>query len=453
MDVHSGGIDLAFPHHDNELAQSEAYWSDTGCTHGSHEWVKYFLHMGHLSIRYAFFSMICLNRINQCSGHKMSKSLKNFTSVASALSASEDGPPAFTSRGLRIIFLLGGWKDGVEITEGLVKEAKGWEEKLTNFFIKALDIQRITPNPSSEPSIAAESLKSIFTKGDSDVYDALCDSFNTPLALNIISQLITNVNSINPSNLDSKITIDIAHWLTKIVTIFGLNGSTSVADLKQIGWEGVEIPHSSRSTIYPLAALRDQVRALARSKDFGPEFLEKINELASTSAFQQRTADVDQYVKVSTQFASSVAAASENKDAKAKDILSLCDDLRNTQLWDLDIYLEDRDGLPALVRPLDSSLKAARADKERIAQETAARKEAQKKADAEKQKERDRKASIKPEDLFKTAEWEGCERDGDGIPVKDQEGKDVTKSKLKGLKKDWARQKKEHEEWLKRQGK
>jgi cysteinyl-tRNA synthetase len=46
FDIHSGGIDLAFPHHDNECAQSEAYWVDKD-KHG-HEWVKYFLHMGHL---------------------------------------------------------------------------------------------------------------------------------------------------------------------------------------------------------------------------------------------------------------------------------------------------------------------------------------------------------------------------------------------------------------------
>lgn len=43
FDVHSGGIDLAFPHHDNELAQSEAY-------HGCKQWVNYFLHTGHLHI-------------------------------------------------------------------------------------------------------------------------------------------------------------------------------------------------------------------------------------------------------------------------------------------------------------------------------------------------------------------------------------------------------------------
>lgn len=43
MDVHSGGVDLKFPHHDNELAQSEAYFNND-------QWVNYFLHAGHLHI-------------------------------------------------------------------------------------------------------------------------------------------------------------------------------------------------------------------------------------------------------------------------------------------------------------------------------------------------------------------------------------------------------------------
>ena len=42
FDIHSGGIDLAFPHHDNEIAQSEAYWN-RGNEH-QHQWVNYFLH-------------------------------------------------------------------------------------------------------------------------------------------------------------------------------------------------------------------------------------------------------------------------------------------------------------------------------------------------------------------------------------------------------------------------
>lgn len=59
VDIHGGGVDLKFPHHDNELAQSEAYWTS------GKQWVNYFIHTGHLSIQ----------------GLKMSKSLKNFTTI------------------------------------------------------------------------------------------------------------------------------------------------------------------------------------------------------------------------------------------------------------------------------------------------------------------------------------------------------------------------------------
>jgi cysteinyl-tRNA synthetase len=45
IDIHSGGADLKFPHHDNELALSEAYWSTFGC---QVQWTNYFVHMGPL---------------------------------------------------------------------------------------------------------------------------------------------------------------------------------------------------------------------------------------------------------------------------------------------------------------------------------------------------------------------------------------------------------------------
>lgn len=58
LDIHSGGIDLIFPHHENEIAQSEAHNNEA-------DWVKYFIHVGHLHIK----------------GCKMSKSLKNFITI------------------------------------------------------------------------------------------------------------------------------------------------------------------------------------------------------------------------------------------------------------------------------------------------------------------------------------------------------------------------------------
>jgi cysteinyl-tRNA synthetase len=102
MDIHSGGIDLAFPHHDNELAQSEAFYCQGG---HEHTWVNYFLHMGHLSI----------------SGSKMSKSLKNFQTIKDSLAST------YTARSMRIVFLLGKWNDGVEISPDMRLHADGWE--------------------------------------------------------------------------------------------------------------------------------------------------------------------------------------------------------------------------------------------------------------------------------------------------------------------------------------
>jgi len=75
MDIHSGGIDLAFPHHDNEMAQSEVMkpihpfqnivLTLSQAYHDCPAWVNYFLHTGHLHIE----------------GLKMSKSLKNFITI------------------------------------------------------------------------------------------------------------------------------------------------------------------------------------------------------------------------------------------------------------------------------------------------------------------------------------------------------------------------------------
>lgn len=97
LDIHSGGIDLAFPHHDNELAQSEAY-------HECPQWVNYFLHPGHLHVE----------------GQKMSKSLKNFITIREALEK-------YTARQLRIAFLLRSWDGRMDFAENAMHEAKTFE--------------------------------------------------------------------------------------------------------------------------------------------------------------------------------------------------------------------------------------------------------------------------------------------------------------------------------------
>lgn len=92
MDIHSGGIDLAFPHHDNELAQAEAHYN---CK----QWVNYFLHAGHLHVE----------------GQKMSKSLKNFISIQEALKL-------YTARQIRLFFLQYQWDAKMDFKQSSMME-------------------------------------------------------------------------------------------------------------------------------------------------------------------------------------------------------------------------------------------------------------------------------------------------------------------------------------------
>merc|ERR1719333_1139545 len=83
LDIHAGGEDLKFPHHDNEMAQSEAYLNRP-------QWVNYWWHAGHLHIE----------------GLKMSKSLKNFITIRQALEF-------HSARQLRLMFLMQQWDRGM----------------------------------------------------------------------------------------------------------------------------------------------------------------------------------------------------------------------------------------------------------------------------------------------------------------------------------------------------
>jgi cysteinyl-tRNA synthetase len=92
LDIHCGGSDLKFPHHDNEIAQSEAYY---GCK----QWVNYFLHTGRLDIK----------------GLKMSKSLKNFITIKEILKTS-------SARQVRIAFLLQAWDRPINFSDQALQE-------------------------------------------------------------------------------------------------------------------------------------------------------------------------------------------------------------------------------------------------------------------------------------------------------------------------------------------
>lgn len=438
IDIHSGGIDLAFPHHDNELAQSEAYWCNRS-HHSQHQWVNYFIHMGHLSIQ----------------GSKMSKSLKNFTTIREALSSGD-----WTPRGLRIVFLLGGWRDGIEITQSLVKEGSSWEEKVNvgllvefeviysslrsdeaqNFFFRLNDVhdKQCTSHQMSTEHSPWQQLQ----KAKDRVYDALCDSFNTPLAMRAVSELITEFNSLDMAGLTTEQQLlDTARWLTSIVNTLGLNGAAR-PDEESIGWSGIGIPEYAKPYLTSISRMRDTLRQQARvASELTSQKLKDVVDQGQDGP-SSGNAEAAPYQAVLSKFQTEVSSL-EDSDRLSKDILQLCDRIRDVELWNLGIYLEDRaSDEPALIRPVTKELRATKAEQE-------ASKELKKKAKEAREKEaaaRADKGKLSHLAMFRTTEYSAW--DDQGLPIKDAAGEEITKSKTKKLKKDWERQKKLHEEWL-----
>ncbi|KAI1241632.1 hypothetical protein IHE44_0005115, partial [Lamprotornis superbus] len=105
LDIHTGGIDLAFPHHENEIAQCEVY-------HQCEQWGNYFLHSGHLHVK--------------GSQEKMSKSLKNYITI-------KDFLKKCSSDQFRMFCLRGRYSSAVEFSEESMEDAKNLLQSVSSF--------------------------------------------------------------------------------------------------------------------------------------------------------------------------------------------------------------------------------------------------------------------------------------------------------------------------------
>lgn len=198
LDIHTGGVDLKFPHHDNELAQAEAYFDNS-------HWVRYFLHSGHLTI----------------SGCKMSKSLKNFVTIQDALKK-------HTARQLRLAFLLHSWKDTLDYSDNTMEMAVQYEKFLNEFFLNVKNkIRQMSNNTSlntfSKWNKAELELYDKFSTAKDSVHAALCDNIDTRSVLDALRDIVAHSNiylrdSKSPNNLLLR---DIALFITKILSVFG----------------------------------------------------------------------------------------------------------------------------------------------------------------------------------------------------------------------------------------
>lgn len=147
IDIHAGGIDLQFPHHENEIAQST-------CAHGGRIFARYWLHNGLLNL----------------GGRKMSKSIGNITLVHDLL----DRYPA---EALRYVLLSAHYRQPLDWSENAVDQA-----------IKTLDRLYGTLRDLGDDPIEPKEIN----RTPPEVLDALLDDLNTPTALAALASIASN---------------------------------------------------------------------------------------------------------------------------------------------------------------------------------------------------------------------------------------------------------------------
>jgi cysteinyl-tRNA synthetase len=150
FDIHAGGLDLIFPHHENEIAQSE-------CAHGGRQFVRYWMH----------------NEFLTDAGDKMSKSLGNIRTTGELL---DEAP----GEAIRLALLTTHYRDPLDWTNDRLQRAR---QSLDRFY-RALTLPRDTV--FERFGEAAEALR--------PVRDALEDDLNTPLALTHLHELAGATN-------------------------------------------------------------------------------------------------------------------------------------------------------------------------------------------------------------------------------------------------------------------
>jgi cysteinyl-tRNA synthetase len=157
IDIHTGGVDLAFPHHENEIAQSEAA---TG-----RPFVRMWLHAEHLIIE----------------GQKMSKSLGNYYTLRD-LFARGHKPST-----VRFLLLSVPYRRQLNFTEDGLEQARNSIERLRNFLMRLKTAQFPA---GSNPEMQAR-----IEKAEKDFDAGLADDLNTALALAAIFDLVRDANT------------------------------------------------------------------------------------------------------------------------------------------------------------------------------------------------------------------------------------------------------------------
>jgi cysteinyl-tRNA synthetase len=197
FDIHGGGSDLVFPHHENELAQAVG---------AGHEFARYWLHNGMVNV----------------DGEKMSKSLGNFTTLGEVLER-------FDPRAFRLLVLQTHYRRPMELGEKELVDAEKAVERVDTLMRRA--------RRAGLPARAARRVEAFV--------DAMDDDFDTPAALAYIFEVVREANvALDEGRVD-----DAALLVATVRELWGVLGIWSLDDDEELD-----------SEIAALVARRDEAR-------------------------------------------------------------------------------------------------------------------------------------------------------------------------------------------------
>ena len=157
LDIHGGGLDLVFPHHENEIAQSE-------CACPGPPFARHWVHNGWLTVE----------------GEKMSKSLGNFITIRDALAETP-------GEVIRLVLLSTHYRKPMDWTANGLAKGRLSADKLYTALRKA--------------GVPGNGVKDTV---DPEVEAALCDDLNTPLALRALSRLARDINTARDKTAEAR---------------------------------------------------------------------------------------------------------------------------------------------------------------------------------------------------------------------------------------------------------
>ncbi|CAH0474444.1 unnamed protein product [Peronospora belbahrii] len=410
LDVHTGGVDLRFPHHNNEIALCEAHNYGPQCEHDK-EWCKHFVHFGHLYIR----------------GRKMSKSLKNFISVKDFLN---DG---HTADHFRLICLQFKYRSNLIYSEDRVRDAEVVITRLRCFFRNVMAYGSNRDICSSDTKIKGikskrcekqdlEVLDALFTT-QAQVDEGLLDDLDTPRALSLVLNLISRGNTYllahrGDDQAPEEVLIALTSYVLEVLDLFGLEG------------------------------LHAEFSAMMRRRFTVSVKKQQLNERDELVSRDEQEALLYSLIK----FRAAVreeALRDLNQSGNMR-ILALCDTLRNEELPQLGIQVEDLAPGSSVFKLLSleerEAVRRVESDEQEIKTDGEAALELR-----NKQQELEMLMQIAPSDLFRKSP-EFADRfnmfDTNGFPTLEN-GEPIKKSQRKKLAKKLAKYEKSYMKYWK----